>query len=286
MSAVIIDGKALAAKIKDKVKEDVEALVRKQRIIPHLAVILIGSDPASQTYVRGKEKACEKVGIKSTVIKREIDITEAEILDLIDELNEDKTVHGILLQLPIPKHLDANKIISRIDPTKDVDGFTPTNVAKLTSGYPGLVPCTPLGIMKILDEYNIQIEGKRCVVIGRSQIVGKPMALLLLKANGTVTICHSKTKELEKVAKEADILVAATGKPKMVDINFVKKGAVLIDVGISKVDDKLLGDIDFESVKEVAGYITPVPGGVGPMTIACLLENTVSCYKSILGEKS
>lgn len=279
----LLDGKTLAAEIRANVGEEVKRLNESYGKAPHLTVILIGNDPASQTYVSGKEKACLKTGIRSTVIHKESTITEAELLELIDGLNEDNDIDGILLQLPIPKHLDQEKILSRIDPCKDVDGFTPVNVAKLASGYPDLVPCTPLGIMRLLDKYRIPIDGKNCVVIGRSQIVGKPMASLLLKANGTVTICHSHTRDLAGVARQADILVVAIGKPKLVDDTFVKDGAVVIDVGISKIDGKLHGDVDFDKVKDKTAFITPVPGGVGPMTIACLLENTITCYKKLRG---
>ncbi len=282
--AIIIDGKQLAQTIRNQVKLDVEILVEKYGKIPHLTVILIGDDPASETYVSGKEKACLKAGIKSSIIHKDNNISEEELFGLIDDLNADKDVDGILLQLPIPKHLDSDKIIARILPEKDVDGFTPINVAKLSMGHPGLIPCTPKGIMWMLKEYHIDVEGKHCVVIGRSQIVGKPMAALLLKANGTVTVCHSRTKELHKVAKLGDILIVAIGKPNLVDKTFVKKGAVVIDVGTSRVDGKLTGDVLFESAQENAGFITPVPGGVGPMTIACLLENTLTCYRYLRGE--
>ncbi len=283
--ATIIDGKQLALEIRSQVRLDVVKLVEKYGKIPHLTVILIGEDPASQTYVSGKEKACQYAGIKSSIIHKDDSISEMELLNLIDDLNANNDVDGILLQLPIPKHLDADKIISKILPEKDVDGFTPINVAKLAMGHPGLVPCTPLGIMRLLEKYHIEIEGKHCVVIGRSQIVGKPMASLLLKANGTVTVCHSRTKELNKVAQLGDILVVAIGKPNLVDKTYIKEGAVVIDVGTSRVDGKLTGDVFFESAKEKAGFITPVPGGVGPMTIACLLENTLTCYRYLRGEK-
>jgi len=282
--AILLDGKALALEKREFIKQETIYLVRKHKIIPHLVVILIGEDPASQSYVKGKEKACLNAGIKSTIIRKTENVTEVELISIIDQLNDDKTVHGILLQLPIPQKLDMNKIINRISPSKDVDGFTLTNVAYLANGNPKLVPCTPLGIMKLLEKYQVQIEGKHCVIIGRSQIVGKPMASLLLKANGTVTICHSKTVELAKIAKQADILVVAIGKSKMVDDSFVKKGAVVIDVGISKINGSISGDVDFDKACKIASYITPVPGGVGPMTIACLLENTLSCYKMIMGE--
>lgn len=277
-----MDGKALALEVRKNVKIKVDQLKEEHGTAPHLVVILIGNDPASETYVSGKEKACQKAGIKSTVIRKQETIESNEVIELINNLNNDSDVHGILLQLPLPKHLDQNKIISRIDPLKDVDGFTFENVAKLALGKPGLVPCTPLGIMKILEKYEVSVQGKNCVVIGRSQIVGKPMASLLLAANGTVTICHSKTTNLPEVAKTADILVVAIGKPQMVDASYVKPGAAVIDVGISRIDGKLQGDVDFDSVSQVAGLITPVPGGVGPMTIACLLENTLSCYQKIM----
>jgi len=281
--AQILDGKALALEIRETIKKQVDQLIINNGITPHLAVILVGENPASQSYVKGKETACLKAGIKSTVVRLPETITEKELNQCIDDLNADITVHGILLQLPIPKHLNADHFVSKIRSDKDVDGFTPENVAKLTNGQPYLVPCTPLGIIRILKKYNIPIEGKHCVVIGRSQIVGKPMASLLLKDNGTVTICHSRTVDLPKMASSADILVVAMGKPKMVDGTYVKKGATVIDVGISKVDGLIVGDVDFESAEKIAGYITPVPGGVGPMTIACLLENTLTCYKGLVG---
>jgi len=281
--AQILDGKALALEIRETIKKQVDQLIINNGITPHLAVILVGENPASQSYVKGKETACLKAGIKSTVVRLPETITEKELNQCIDDLNADVTVHGILLQLPIPKHLNADHFVSKIRSDKDVDGFTPENVAKLTNGQPYLVPCTPLGIIRILKKYNIPIEGKHCVVIGRSQIVGKPMASLLLKDNGTVTICHSRTVDLPKMASSADILVVAMGKPKMVDGTYVKKGATVIDVGISKVDGLIVGDVDFESAEKIAGYITPVPGGVGPMTIACLLENTLTCYKGLVG---
>ena len=284
--AKILDGKSLALEIREDVKKQVNNLIEKNGITPHLAVILVGDNPASQSYVRGKENACKKAGIQSTVIKVDAEITENDLLDIVDQLNSDDSVHGILLQLPIPKHLNSEKIIERIRADKDVDGFTPKNVALLTKGRPHLVPCTPLGIIRILKKYQIPIEGQHCVVIGRSQIVGKPMASLLLRENGTVTICHSKTKDLPSVAKTADILVVAMGKPKMINSTFIKPGATVIDVGISKIDDVIVGDVDFESAEPISGYITPVPGGVGPMTIACLLENTLLCYESLVENKS
>jgi methylenetetrahydrofolate dehydrogenase (NADP+) / methenyltetrahydrofolate cyclohydrolase len=281
--AQLLDGKALSLEIRETVKSQVEALVNKYGISPHLAVILVGENPASQSYVKGKETACHKASITSTVVRVADTVSETELLSIIDQLNADDSVHGILLQLPIPKHLNADIIIERIRSDKDVDGFTPKNVALLTNGQPHLVPCTPLGIIRILKKYSIPIEGKHCVVIGRSQIVGKPMAALLLKDNGTVTICHSRTADLRVMAKQADILVVAMGKPKMIDGSYVKKGATVIDVGISKVDGVIVGDVDFESASLEAGFITPVPGGVGPMTIACLLENTLTCYHTLVG---
>lgn len=283
--STIMDGYTLAKKVRSQVKEETVNLVEKYKQTPHLVVILIGHNPASESYVKGKEKACENTGVLSTVIHKEDTVSEKEVLDLVDKLNRDDSVHGILLQLPIPIHLNSEKIISSISPNKDVDGFTPENVAKLANGRPGLIPCTPKGIMRLLEEYNIEISGKQCTIIGRSQIVGKPIASLLLKENGTVTICHSKTKNLNEVCAMADILVVAIGRPKMVDDTFIKDGAVVIDVGISRVDDVLCGDVDFDKVTTKAGFITPVPKGVGPMTIACLLENTLICFKGLMGEK-
>ena len=271
-------------KIRDRVKDETESLINKYGIIPHLVVILIGDNPASQSYVRSKEKACVKAGIKSTVIRRDVSITEEELINIINDLNNDKTVHGILLQLPIPKHINEEKVINLINPLKDVDGFCNENVAKLNKNEEAMVPCTPLGIMRIIEEYNIETVGKHCVIIGRSQIVGKPMAALMLKANSTVTVCHSKTKDIQSIAKQADILVVAVGRANMVNEQYVKKGAVVIDVGINRTESGLTGDVDFDKVKEIAGYITPVPGGVGRMTIACLLENTLTCYRKIVGE--
>jgi methylenetetrahydrofolate dehydrogenase (NADP+)/methenyltetrahydrofolate cyclohydrolase len=280
--AVILDGKALALEIRAQIKTTVGKLVEKYHVVPHLAVILIGEDPASQSYVKGKEAACQKAGIKSTVIQKPVTISEAELLTIIAELNADTAVHGILLQLPIPKHLDPDKIIALIDKHKDVDGFTPENVAALTNGRPRLVPCTPLGIIKLLKKYDIPIAGKHCVIIGRSTIVGKPMAALLLKENGTITICHTKTTNLPAITNQADILVVATGQPKMINGTHVKDGAVVIDVGISKIDGVICGDVDYESVYPKSAFITPVPGGVGPLTIACLLENCIKCYQTFM----
>ncbi len=277
----ILDGKALALKIRKNIKEETEQLMTRYQKQPHLVVILVGADPASESYVRSKERASEKAGIKSTVIRKTEDITEEELLSTITQLNNDDSVHGILLQLPIPGHLNSDKIINTIAADKDVDGFSNENVAKLNKGQDCLVPCTPLGITRILDEYDIDAKGKHCVIIGRSQIVGKPMAALMLQRHATVTVCHSRTTNIKEITKQADILIAAVGRPHMVDKNYVKPGAVVIDVGINRVDGHLTGDVKYDEVKDVAGYITPVPGGVGPMTIACLLENTLTCFKHI-----
>ncbi len=282
--AQLIDGKQTAQILRDQIKEKTAALVAAYGVTPHLSVILVGDNAASESYVRGKEIACQKAGIKSTVVRLDAATTADQLTAVIDALNADSLVHGILLQLPIPKHLDSDFFVNRIRAAKDVDGFTMENVARLAVGKPHLVPCTPLGVMRLLERYQISISGKNAVVIGRSQIVGKPMASLLLKENATVTICHSKTQNLRAVCQTADILVAAIGVPKMIDATYVKPGAVVIDVGISKVDGVIQGDVDFASVEPVAAYLTPVPGGVGPMTIACLLENTLKCYQGLMGE--
>jgi methylenetetrahydrofolate dehydrogenase (NADP+)/methenyltetrahydrofolate cyclohydrolase len=274
----LMDGSALAKKIRIRLKSEISQYVEKYSVQPHLAVILVGADPASETYVRFKEKACNQVGMKSTVINKPADITESELIDAIKALNEDNSVHGILLQLPIPKHIDSEKVINMIDPSKDVDGFSNENVAKLVKNQDTLVPCTPLGITRLLDEYDIKSEGEHCVIVGRSQIVGKPMAQLMLQRNATVTVCHSRTKNLKEITKQADILIAAVGRAHMIDESFIKDRATVIDVGVSRVDGKIQGDVDFDNVYEKAGYITPMPGGTGPMTIACLLENTLKCY--------
>lgn len=281
---VIIDGTALSKKIKTAVAVNTAQLIEKYHDIPHLVVILAGDDPASQSYVRGKEKACANAGIKSTVLRFPVSVTQSEIENEITRLNNDSSVHGILVQLPLPKSIDEVQVLSKINPKKDVDGFTPTNVSALFSGKPKLVPCTPQGIMHLLKEYEIPIEGAACVVLGRSQIVGKPMANLLLNANGTVTICHSRTKNLKNVTSQADILVVAVGKPLMIDDSYIKQGATVIDVGISRVNDKITGDVDYEKAFPKCAFITPVPGGVGPMTIACLLENTLKCYNLLHGD--
>ncbi|MBR4574773.1 MAG: bifunctional methylenetetrahydrofolate dehydrogenase/methenyltetrahydrofolate cyclohydrolase FolD [Lachnospiraceae bacterium] len=268
----LIDGKQISTAIKDELKEE----IKRDGIKATLAVIQVGNDPASSVYVGNKKKACEYIGIGSRSYELGEDTTEAELLDLIDRLNADDEITGILTQLPVPKHIDEKKIINRISPSKDVDGFHPENVGNLCIGQSGFVSCTPAGIMELLKRSGIDIEGKRCVVIGRSNIVGKPMALLLLAANGTVTVCHSRTKDLKQICKEADILVAAVGRPKMITSEYIKEGAVVIDVGIHRMDNgKLCGDVDFDDVKDHTSYITPVPGGVGPMTIAMLMVNCV-----------
>lgn len=273
--ALRIDGKRISQEIKDELKEKV-AKLNEQGIHPCLAVIQVGNDPASTVYVGNKKKACAYIGIESKAFELPEETTEEELLEIIDNLNKDDSVHGILVQLPIPKHMDEKKVIHAISPVKDADGFHPESVGALSIGEPGYVSCTPAGIIQLLKRSGIEIEGKECVVVGRSNIVGKPMAMLLLRENGTVTICHSRTKDLKEVCKRADILVAAIGKPKFFDDSYVKDGAVVIDVGIHRDENnKLCGDVDYEKVEPVASAITPVPGGVGPMTIAMLMNNCV-----------
>ena len=274
--AKIIDGKAISAQIREEIAVNVKKYNEKTGKLPGLAVVIVGENPASQVYVRNKKKACEQVGFNSWVYEMPEESTQEELGALIDKLNNDVEVHGILVQLPLPKHLDEEEVILRIKPEKDVDAFHPTNVGRITIGNPKFLPCTPAGIMELLHRSNIEIAGKECVVIGRSNIVGKPMALLLLSENGTVTVCHSKTKDLKEVCKRADILVVAIGKADFVTSDMVKEGAVVIDVGMNRnAEGKLTGDVDFASVSNVASYITPVPGGVGPMTITMLLQNTL-----------
>jgi len=275
----LIDGKKVSAEIKEQVASEVEQLKKKVGKIPGLAVVLVGEDPASAVYVRNKNKTCEKVGFQSFSHPLAADTEEIKLLQLIAGLNANPEVNGILVQLPLPDHIDEQKVLEAIDPKKDVDGFHPVNVGYLTSGGDALAPCTPAGIIEMLDFYKIDIEGKNAVILGRSNIVGKPMASLLLKRNATVTICHSRTRDLAAVARSADILVAAIGKPKFVTADMVGEGATVIDVGINRVDGKLVGDVDFDAVAEKAAYITPVPGGVGPMTIAMLMKNTLSAFK-------
>ncbi|MFA6593149.1 MAG: tetrahydrofolate dehydrogenase/cyclohydrolase catalytic domain-containing protein [Bacteroidales bacterium] len=277
---MIISGKELSAKLKAQMAEQVAGFPAKYGRVPHLVVILVGEDPASQSYVRGKAKASELVGINNTTILKPVSISEAELLDLIGQLNADDTVDGILVQLPLPDHIREDVIISAIDKSKDVDGFHPLNVAALWMKQPCTVACTPKGIIKLLEAAGVEIKGKRAVVIGRSQIVGLPVAKLLLDRNATVTICHSKTVDLPSVTRQAEILVVAIGRPHFVTADMVSEGTVVIDVGVNRDPEtgKLIGDVDFANVEPKASVITPVPGGVGPMTICCLMENTIECF--------
>ena len=274
----LIDGKVISAAVKERVKNEVAAL-KQQGITTGLAVIIVGEDPASKVYVNNKKKACEALGIISEEYALPENTTQEELLSLIDTLNKKESINGILCQLPLPKHLDEAAVINAISADKDVDAFHPVNVGKIMQGDYDFVPCTPAGIMEMLAFEGIEIAGKTCVVIGRSNIVGKPMAMLLLHKNGTVTICHSRTQNLKEVCKNADILVAAVGRPNFVTNDMVKDGAVVIDVGINRVDGKLVGDVNFNDVCEKTSYITPVPGGVGPMTIAMLMQNTLTAAK-------
>lgn len=277
--AKIIDGKHISQEIKDELKQEVAVLKASGRECA-LAVIQVGNDPASSVYVRNKKKACEYIGIRSLSYELDENTSEDELLASIDKLNADPSVHGILCQLPLPKHMDEDKVIKRISPEKDVDGFHPQNVGALVIGQQGFVSCTPAGIIQLLKRSNIQMEGKHCVVIGRSNIVGKPMALLMLRENATVTICHSRTRNLKGLCKEADILIVAIGKPQFITADYVKEGAVVIDVGIHRDENnKLCGDVKYDEVEPVASAITPVPGGVGPMTIAMLMHNCVEAMK-------
>lgn len=277
----IIDGKRISQEIKDELKEKMEALKARGES-RCLAVIQVGSDPASAVYVGNKKKACAYVGIDSLSYELPEDTTQEELLSLIGELNGNSRVNGILVQLPLPSHIDEEKVLLAVDPGKDVDGFHPVNVGNLSIGRPGFVSCTPAGVIQLLKRSHIEIAGKECVVLGRSNIVGKPMAMLLLRENGTVTVCHSRTKNLKEIAKRADILVAAVGRPRFVNQDFVKEGAVIIDVGIHRNEDnRLCGDVDFDSVAPHVSAITPVPGGVGPMTIAMLMSNCVLGVQNI-----
>lgn len=277
--AQIIDGKRISQEIKDSLKVQVEEL-KKQGKSCTLVVIQVGNDPASSVYVANKKKACEYIGINSRSYELPEETTEEELLRLIDELNADKSVHGILCQLPLPKHINEKNVINRITPQKDVDGFHPENVGHLMIGEFGFVSCTPAGVIELLKASNISMEGKHCVVIGRSNIVGKPMAMLMLRENATVTICHSKTKNLSEICKQADILIVAIGKSKYITKEYIKEGAVVIDVGIHRdASNKLCGDVDFESVEPLCSAITPVPGGVGPMTICMLMKNCIEAMK-------
>ena len=276
---ILIDGKKIAAELRQELKKEVSDLKDKFNKVPGLTVILIGDLTPSQIYVRNKEKFAKEVGLKSDVIKYPDNIEEKVILDKIQELNLDKTVSGILVQLPLPKHIDKQKVIEKIDPSKDVDGFHPMNVGNLSSGYESSVPCTPLGCYLLIKKVESNLSGKKAVIIGRSNLNGKPMTQLLLKENCTVTVTHSRTKDLKAECLEADIVVAAVGIPELVKGDWIKKDAIVIDVGINKTDKGIVGDVAFDEVSKNARAITPVPGGVGPMTIACLLKNTIDCFK-------
>jgi len=294
MSAQIIDGKQTAAEMREEMKTELAALKEQHNLVPGLAVVLVGEDPASQVYVRNKKKTCDELGILSLEHRLPADTPEQDLLDLVDELNGDDRVHGILVQLPLPDHIDETKILLAIRPDKDVDGFHPVNVGKMLIGEPAFLPCTPHGVQVLLVRSGVDPSGKHVVIVGRSNIVGKPVAAILMQkkdgANATVTVCHSRTKDLAEVTRQGDILVAAIGRPQMVTADMVKPGAAVIDVGVNRIEDssrksgyRLVGDVDFEAVKEVAGYITPVPGGVGPMTITMLMANTIESAKRFAG---
>ena len=276
---ILIDGKKAAADLRNELKKEVSDLKNKFNKVPGLTVILIGGLTPSQIYVRNKEKSANEVGLKSDVIKYPDTVSEKEILDKIEELNSDNTVSGILVQLPLPKHIDKQKVINTINPSKDVDGFHPMNVGNLSSGYESSIPCTPLGCYLLIKKIEPKLSGKKAIIIGRSNLNGKPMAQLLLKENCTVTVTHSKTKDLKAECLEADIVVAAVGIPELVKGDWIKKGTIVIDVGINKTDKGIVGDVAFNEVSKNAKALTPVPGGVGPMTIACLLKNTIDCFK-------
>ena len=285
MAARIIDGKALAAQVRDSVKPAVERLSARG-VRPGLAVIIAGDDPASHTYVRNKIKACADTGVRSELHELPSTIAESALLDQVRALNEDPRVHGILVQMPLPKHIHSASILDAVSPAKDVDGFHPANLGALVAGLPAVAPCTPAGVMRMLASEGVALEGRNAVVLGRSTIVGKPMALLLLQRDATVTICHSKTARLAEVTRQADILVAAVGRAKFVTAEMVKPGACVIDVGVNRLaDGKLAGDVDYEAVRKVAGMITPVPGGVGPMTVAMLIHNAVNAALRACGER-
>ena len=275
----VIDGKALAQTIKEEVKAEVSALRERYGAPPALAVVLVGGDPASEVYVKNKIKDCAETGIRSEAIRLPEDAREEKLLEVVKKLNKDKGIHGILVQLPLPKHIDENKVLEAIAPQKDVDGFTPENAGRLLTGMEGFLPCTPAGVIALVKSAGVPIEGKRAVVVGRSNIVGKPCAVLLLREHATVTIAHSRTKDLPALCREADILVAAIGKKEFIRGDFIKEGAVVVDVGVNRGGDKLYGDVCFTEAAQKAAYITPVPGGVGPMTRAMLLKNTLAAYK-------
>ncbi len=283
--ANIIDGKAISAAVRAEIKANTQALIEKTGIVPGLAVVIVGTDPASQVYVRNKHRACEEVGFYSEAYELPEETTQEELEALVDKLNADDKIDGILVQLPLPRHLDENAILLRIDPKKDVDAFHPYNVGRIMIGDYAFLPCTPAGVMELIRRSGIDCTGKECVVVGRSNIVGKPMAMLLLQANGTVTVCHSRTKDLADVTRRADILVVAIGKADFVTGDMVKEGAVVIDVGMNRrADGKLTGDVDFATVEPKASYITPVPGGVGPMTITMLMQNTLTAARERAGK--
>lgn len=284
--AKILDGKAVSQRVKNALKDETEKFVEKYGIKPGLAVVIVGDDPASRVYVNSKKKACAEIGYYSEEHALPESTTEDELLSLVEKLNGDEKIHGILVQLPLPKHIDEEKIINAVNPKKDVDAFHPVNVGKIMIGNFDFLPCTPAGVMELIDDAGIDLTGKNCVVVGRSNIVGKPQAMLLLHKNATVTICHSKTKNIKEITKNADVLVAAVGRAQMFDGDYIKDGAVVIDVGMNRLENKkLVGDVDFESAEKKASYITPVPGGVGPMTIAMLMKNTLTAAKNaVLGK--
>lgn len=282
----VMSGKEVSAFVRGQIKEETALFTEKTGITPGLAVVIVGEDPASQVYVRNKHRACQEVGFKSEVYELPAETTEEELLSLVERLNADSTIHGILVQLPLPRHIDEGKVIHAISPEKDVDAFHPQNVGRITIGDYDFLPCTPAGVMEILKYYGVSLEGKECVVVGRSNIVGKPQALLLLEQNATVTVCHSRTRDLGEVTRRADVLVVAVGRPRFIGADMVKQGAVVVDVGINRLPDgTLCGDVDYEAVSAVASAMTPVPGGVGPMTITMLLRNTLSAAKAFAGKK-
>ena len=286
MNPTIIDGRAVSASVRERIKAETAKFIAATGMKPGLAVVLVGDNPASQVYVRNKHRACEEVGFLSRVYTLPSETTEGELLALLHELNCDDAIHGILVQLPLPKHISEKAVILAIDPRKDVDAFHPQNVGGIMTGDYSFVPCTPAGVMELLAHYGIDPAGKHCVIVGRSNIVGKPQALLMLEKNATVTVCHSKTPDLAAFTRRADILVVAVGRAALITADMVKEGAVVIDVGMNRnAEGKLCGDVDFESVKEVASYITPVPGGVGPMTITMLLRNTMTAAKKFFAGK-
>ena len=278
MSAIILDGKKTAAAVRENIKEQVAQLQKEGKTVPGLAVVIVGENPASKVYVGQKEKACNAAGFNSILHRLPENTTQEELLELVEKLNCDPKVHGILVQLPLPSQIDSDRVISSIVPEKDVDGFHPSNIGRLATGLPCISPCTPKGIIYLLEEYGIEMEGKNAVIIGRSNIVGKPVAHMLMDRNATVTICHSRTKDIAFYTRNADIIIAAVGRPRFLTADMVKDGAVVVDVGINRLEEGLVGDVDFEGLKEKVSFITPVPGGVGPMTIAMLLLNTYNQY--------